>query len=161
MLPLKIIVHAKRARTILSVTPHAEHASHASASSHLHGTAHVIEREVLLVDIVEHAQKRHPVFILEKVVIAAHLVMAVSAITCEHAAKPSGRDAHLCEDVDCALLIAVRKTCKFRLVALLVVHLYFAHHVGSYVAQSHCRVRPEKLLAVDKHPLHLLAARRD
>ena len=129
----------------------------------------ILEREVLLVDVVEQADHRQAAVPAEDVDITAGQVFAarlgsrleIVAVADVHLAELTLTHVSVRDDVDRLVALAVVHTREFGVVAQLVIHLDAIHRLGRQRLDGRGDILAEKLLAVHEDLLHLLALRLD
>ena len=145
------------------------HAAAASAPRTARNAQNILEREVLLVDVVEQADDRHAAAAAEDIGVAAHdvfvlgfgLGVGVVTVTGIELAELPLTHVGVRNNVEGLVALAVVHARKFGRVAQLVIDLHTVHGLRRKRLDGRRHVLAEELLAVDENLLDLLALRLD
>ena len=124
----------------------------------------ILEREVLLVDIIEQANQRHSRIALEEVYISTHnplvslnkvvrsvlLPLRLVSGTCIHLTELALTHALLGYDIDSLEAVAIIHTRELGIIAQLIEHLDTIYSLGRQRLDSGIDILTEELLTIDK-----------
>ena len=151
--------------TILRAGHVLAHAAAASASRTARNAENILEREVLLVHVVEQSNQRHAAVAREDVDVSARNILVpvfglrvgIVSVTGIDLSELSLAHAGLRNDIERLVALAVIHARKFGGIRELVVDLHTVHGLGRQRLDGRRNVLAEKLLAVDKNLLDLFA----
>ena len=132
-------------------------------------TQNILERKVLLIDVVKKTDQRQTAGAAKKIDVAADHILVfgfgfrVGVVTVTGICLTEYALTHIfaCDDVDRLITFAVVHTRKLGLVAQLVVNLDPFDRFGRQGLDRRCHVLAEKLLAIDEYFLDRFALRLD
>ena len=139
-------------------------AASAGSATSAAGTEHtqqVVGSEVLLIDVVGHAEQREPPVVLEQVDTRADVIQFVESVTSVKTTEFGMVEPALRDDIDRFVSLAVVDAAECGLVAQFVEHFDPVDHFGRQVFDGRRNVLPEKFLTVDQHFFNLFALRFD
>lgn len=151
------------------ILSHATAETTASASGITGNTQNILERKVLLIDVVKKTDQRQTAGAAEKIDVAADHILVfgfgfrIGIVTVPGICLTEYALTHIfaCDDVDRLIAFAVVHTRKLGLVAQLVVNLDPFDRFGRQRLDRRCHVLAEKLLAIDEYFLDRFALRLD
>ena len=161
------VVDAERVdRRHTALRPHHQRPHAAAAARTSRHAQNVLERKILLVDVVEQPDHRHAARPMEQIDVAAHVVLVVRrcsfcfglvAVTGIELAELALTHVGFRDDIDRLVPLAVVHTRKFGRIAQLVVDLDLVDRLCGQRLDRRSYVLAEELLAVDEDLLHGLA----
>ena len=140
-----------------AATAHPHAAASGRIAARIDNAQNILEGEILLVDVVGHADQRQPRIAAEQVDIAARRIVLRITVGSIEFAEDTPPLADVGDDVDRLVALAVVQPREFGLVAELVEDLHVLDHLGRQVLDGRANVVAEELLAVHEDLLDLLA----